>query len=118
MSEIIFSYTRKQAIEDGTLVPVNQSLMYQAGFKYPTVITQGLHGTMEEADKGGWASYQGMLWDVLNGMKFATILMKNKKTDRVHFTIRIGTRAHALYSVCHPDDEGKPCLTIMLEGED
>jgi type I site-specific restriction endonuclease len=39
--EVIFYYTRAQAIKDGVLVDVSK-LASEAGFKYPVAVTQGV----------------------------------------------------------------------------
>jgi len=41
MNDIIFSYTRAQAIEDGVLVDVSE-LAREASFRYPVAVTQGV----------------------------------------------------------------------------
>ena len=64
--EIIYTYTRAQALADGVLVDVTQAAS-KAGFRYPTAITADLHVrlTPNEREKSMGQSYAGRLWDVL-----------------------------------------------------
>ena len=66
-SEIISTYTRKEAVEDGSLVDVSEtSEAKEAGFKVPVCLTAGVHALVEvpEALKG-IQDYRGRLWDTL-----------------------------------------------------
>ena len=77
--EIIFTYTRAQALADGVLIDVTQAAS-KPGFRYPTAITADLHArlTPNEREKSMGQSYAGRLWDVL----FLAALAG----QRVHFT--------------------------------
>ena len=64
---------------------------------------------------------KGRLWDVLMVLKYA-IRNSSGPSNLVQFTVSVwdGQR-HLdvkLKSVCGPDDDGAPCLTIMLPDED
>lgn len=48
---------------------------------------------------------------------------KAAKDNTIYFSVRVGNddkapRQARLKAVCGPDDEGKPCLTIMAADED
>jgi hypothetical protein len=140
LGPIIFSYTRKQAIEDGVLVDLSadgetKQLVHEAGFKLPIAMTATafhdtvLAGTTETPDGEfvfpSGQSTKGRLWDVLMVLRFA-IRAANRQgnTDQVHFKVSVDVegdgkhRTVALWCQCGPGDDGDPVLTVMLEGED
>ena len=137
---IIFSYTRKQAIEDGVLVDLSsdgetKTLVSDAGFTLPIAMTAtAFHDTVlagtTETPGGEFVfptgqSTKGRLWDVLMVLRYA-IRAANRQgsTDRVQFKVNVDERGDgqvqtvALWCQCGPGDEGEPVLTVMLEGED
>ena len=117
--DVVFTYTRAQAIEDGVLVDVTEQAA-QVGFKYPVALTCRLWGYLCEGTKAEPEP------DVLPRV-FALLLAAGKaareegaQTDRVHFTHYIPATGSALklWSLCGPGDTPEPVVTIMLEGED
>lgn len=66
-ADVIFAYSRAQAIKDGVLVDVTE-LAKEAGFRDNTVITASLHSRLEctELEKSEGQDYTGRLWDVLS----------------------------------------------------
>jgi hypothetical protein len=119
----IFSYTRKQAIADGVLVDVTE-MAREAGFKYPVVVTSRIwHECVvpDDASRQLGQSEQGRLWDVLVVLHFA--IRKGAEGSEVQFKVsflcREGEqREITLKSICGPDDDGRPCITIMAPDED
>ena len=125
--KVIYSYTRKQAIEDGVLVDLMQpetvGLVREAGFKFPVAMTAGAFAaTVAEIEKPlpEGQDIQGRLWDVL--WMLACAIKSAGSTDRVKFRVSVwnGRRRDKvkLWSLCGPGDDGAPVVTIMLEGED
>ncbi len=104
--DLIFSYTRKQAIEDGVLIEVPKAVQEMAGFKYPMVITTGVYELINgEVDKIGLIVVA--LW--------LEIIKSKSKKDTIYFSYK----NKKLYAKCHPDDDGiTPVITIMLITED
>jgi len=125
--EVIYAYTRAQAIEDGTLVDVTETAK-EAGIKFPTAVTETLwNGYIEPAErlKDHGQSIQGRLWDVLFLFTIAAktspkgcselfykvnFLMENENSCKLE-TVTIK-------AVCGPGDDSAPCITLMLENED
>jgi DNA repair protein RadC len=119
--EIIHTYTRAQALEDGVLVDVS-SMARETGFRFPTAITADLHTRLtpneEEADRG--QSYEGRLWDVLFSASMAT--RRAGKTDRAAFkTLLAEVRSDRskpqlttlnLWVVIGPGDQGEAVITL------
>jgi hypothetical protein len=128
-ANLVFSYSRKQAIEDGVLVDLMQdetaSLVKEAGFKYPIAMTSTAFAkTISPIDGGELPSGQsisGRLWDVLTVLRFA-IRSAPKNEDRVYFPVSVwnGHSSDEVNMWAHfgPGDTPEPVITIMLEGED
>ena len=128
-AEVVFAYTRAQAIADGVLVDLTAAgsstgaLCRQAGFRYPVAMTNGAFcealGGESELPQG--QSLGGRLWDVLMLLK-AAIKAQKGPSDRTDFTVRVFDgvkfRDVAMYGHCGPGDDGEPVITIMLDGED
>lgn len=124
-AEVIHSYSRAQAIQDGQLVDVTTTAA-EAGFRFPVAMTAALH-----ADAVAWnddnAAYQdeeGRLWDVLTMASLA--VRRTRGTDRVTATVlripntRRATVARKLAYTVHigPGDTPEPVITLMLTTED
>src|ERR1041384_62970 len=63
--EVISSYSRQQAIEDGFLVDVS-TVAKEAGIKFPTALTNAVWAEYVEVPAGVEAQdEQGRLWDIL-----------------------------------------------------
>ncbi len=121
-ADIISSYTRAQAIEDGALVDVS-TMAREAGFRVPVAITAGVHGLLSDIPQDSGEDYTGRLWDVL---WMASLAAKRQPTkDAISFDVIIhttdkprGEALQALWMTIGPGDDGEPVLTIMLWGED
>ena len=123
--DVISTYTRQQAIEDGVLVDLMQNDLGQISrqhYKCPIACTLGVFALMRRAvEHPDWGNdYCGVLHDILTMSKSTYA----KKLDRstVLFEARItGTgckRAHSLRLVVGPGDDMEPVITIMLPDED
>lgn len=65
---VIFSYTRQQAIDDGVFVDASE-MAKEAGIKHPVAITSNLfhaHICPTDEQKGNGQSIEGRQWDVLS----------------------------------------------------
>lgn len=121
---VIFVYTRRQALKDGVLVDVSE-LAREAGFKWPVACSDHLyHGYVVPALNliADGQSIQGRLWDVLTVLRHA---IQNSKDDtflrfQVLFQMAPGSAPVLveLVSVAGPDDEGNPCVTVMMPEDD
>ncbi len=117
--ELIHSYTRKQALEDGSLIDITEYARLH-GFKIPVAVTASLWGYIgvspELAEIG--QSVADRLKDVL-----FLLLMEIRKagadTDRIKYPVDFlvepdRTETVEVYALVGPDDDLKPCLTIGL----
>lgn len=127
--ELIFAYTREQAIEDGVLIDVSK-MATEAGIKLPVAVTEAVWNTYinwdeEDSKKQTLQDLEGRLWDVLYMLKIAILKLKNNESQlRYQLSVvpRDGKSTKAklttLKSICGPGDKGEPVITIMLPKED
>ena len=80
---VVFSYSRRQAIEDGVLVDVTETAK-EAGFKWPFAMTAEVWELIEQIPpKFKHEDIQGRLWDVLMMARFA--IRSAKQNDDIVF---------------------------------
>lgn len=120
--EVIHSYTRTEAIEDGELIDVSE-VAQEAGFKFPVAVTHNLWASWIEPNekaKSYGQDFQGRLWDILWMLKLA---IRRNGGDCEHVTYKVlfqngpGNRNRhtvTLWAICGPGDNGEPVITIML----
>jgi hypothetical protein len=122
--DLIYSYTRQQALADGVLVDATD-LAREAGFVFPVALTETLYHSyivpaLDLVAEG--QSIQGRLWDLLYVLRFA--IAKARNADTVLFTVLFLMSPGAtpvpieLKAICGPGDDSEPVLTIMLPDED
>ena len=126
--EVIYAYTRAQAIEDGVLVDVSK-VAREAGIGVPVAVTRELWTRYVEVPKGceGLQDESGRIWDVVYMLRHA-IRTSRTATDSLLYKISCVTRVSqrgrmvhedvTLKSVCGPGDNAEPVITIMLPEED
>ena len=124
MSDIIFRYTRAEAIDDGVLVDLSE-IATEAGFKYPVAITQGVNAVLNNLEVVG-QDFQGRAWDMFTIFKleikkqtgdttyFAPLFARANKKDKNKFIVE----PVEMYAKVHAGDNPKPVITIMILGED
>lgn len=122
--EVISTYTRRQAIEDGVLVDLMQDKMTEVArshYKYPIAATIEVFSIMAKAvaNKKHLNDFAGILHDML---WMSRTFRKQISETTVIFRVTIkGAGRRSLYDfkmVCGPDDDGSPCMTIMLPDQD
>ena len=141
--EVIYSYTRAQAIEDGVLVDLSDPsftfrpglpILKEAGIKFPVAMTSAAFArTVQDPDTDEplppGQDVSGRLWDVLTVFK---LYAQRNRGDTILFPVSVqnwvrinGKRKESvkqedvnLKAVCGPGDKGEPVITIMLPDED
>lgn len=126
--EVIYSYTRKQAIEDGQLICVTE-VAKEAGFRIPVAITRAawvdcVEWNETDSRRQTYQDEAGRLWDVL--WMAMNAARRGAGTQRLVFAFyRVprggrGVRSRLVKLVAHigPGDDGDPVITISLPGED
>lgn len=127
--EVISTYTRAQAIEDGVLIDTG-SMAQEAGFKWPVAVTSAawadcIAWTEDDSDKQVYQDQSGRLWDVLF-MASHAIRQVSGSGDRLLFKLyrvrRDGYSKEAILAtlklIVGPGDQGEPVITILLPDED
>jgi hypothetical protein len=115
---IIFSYTRKQAIEDGVLVDVTE-LAREEGYRIPVAMTGTLYGEAIRRPAGAKPPEgvevnpdTAIRW-LLKRLRLE-IATNMREDDRVSFMMG----EISAWALCGPGDDGEAVLTIMCQGED
>lgn len=136
--EVIFSYTRSQAISDGVLIDVTQ-VAKTAGFCVPVAITAAVQNLIENHPRltgGVWNIFtqdvDGRLYDVLwmsymnalqhtyqNTFLYEVILPHYEEVTCEDGSCKNKLKKKAvLKTVVSGGDDGEPVITIMLPYED
>ena len=114
--ELIYAYSRAQALEDGVLVNISERAR-RAGIRYPTACTAGVWALIDCLPESGTDTLAGIVRDVRAEEVLRVMLAAIRQargTDRVTFEA-LGA---ALWAHCGPGDTDAPVITIMREGED
>ena len=115
--EVIFSYTRSQAVADGVQVEVTKTAQ-EAGIRFPVFLTRAVYDAYVTVPPGVTAQDEaGRLWDLMTMARFA-ILRSRPGCDRlpVALYVRNDNRAPRLVrltAVCGPldIDDPQPAIT-------
>jgi hypothetical protein len=119
---LIFSYSRGEAIADGVLIDVTETAR-EAGFRYPVAMTAAAWATCVEIPEGVTGQDEtGRLWDALTMLRHASSRTRGGEST-LYFDVLVLNdqtcpRPVRLKAVCGPDDDGSPCVTVMLPEED
>ena len=128
--ELIFAYSRQQALADGVLIDVS-AIASEAGFQWPIAVTRQLWDEVitpsPEGREQAGQTEEGRLWDTLWVLRsiFAKKL-RPEKADGYSMLYKVlcvmghqnKIRAITVKCVLGGDDNGNPCLTLMLPDED
>jgi hypothetical protein len=114
--EIIFAYTRAQAIADGALVDVSNRAKRFA-IRFPVALTTALYAAItRDADTD---AAKHLCVDLLLITMRRKIAAATGPTDRIDFTVKIPQApAIDVYALCTPGDTSDPVITVMLPHED
>jgi hypothetical protein len=117
---VIYAYTRKQAIADGVLVDVSKTAR-EAGFLWPFAMTAEVWGMIENIPRRySHEDIAGRLWDVLMVAR-ASIRATQAQQAVILFDVilhhDLGNKVR-LKLHCGPGDKGEPVLTLMLPEQD
>jgi hypothetical protein len=129
--DVIFAYTRAQALTDGVLVDVSATAR-EAGFTIPVALTLAVfedcvRWTDADRQRRGAQDEAGRLWDVLFMASLAIRRVGNGNRASLGFELvqipRFGPPQTEpipvhLKMAIGPGDAGEPVLTILLPQED
>ena len=118
-NDLVYSYSRKQAIEDGVLIDVTETAK-EAGFKFPVAVTSALEADIRDIPLSQmYQDYNGRLWDMLYMLHLK--IKASNDSSIIHYRIIMHTTKKTwchLKAVCSPGDDREPVITIMLPHED
>jgi hypothetical protein len=123
-TDIIFGYSRAQALADGVLVDVTATAR-EASFRIPVALTAAAWERCVTVPAGvACQDEAGRLWDVC-WMLACAVRRAPAGADTLSFGVHVrnDNREGApplagLKAVCGPGDRGEPVITVMLPEED
>lgn len=122
--DIVYSYTREQAVEDGEQVLLTGELAQMARqlYKFPVYLTRSVWALVEMAtsDKRYHNDVPGVIWDILWMSRHYCRKIDNQTTQfQVTITGTGRRRLHTLYIQCGPTDidDPAPALTVMHDSD-
>lgn len=111
---VIYSYTRKQAIKDGELVDIsNTSEVNESGFKIPVCVSRNLWAKINKCKDDG-QDWKGRLWDVcfLATLAFRSPRKTGDDYHLVKFKVKFYEDSHpSLLWLCFDECDG---FTLMF----
>lgn len=127
--EVIYVYSREQALHDGVIVDVSE-MAREAGYRVPVALTAAVAKLVtpseDEADDG--QDRDGRLWDVLWMARASGAAQRVSHVGESHFQVyfqikgrpelRGGMRLLTLKVTLDATGEGHPALTLSLPSED
>ena len=122
--EVIYSYTRAQAVADGVQVEVTKTAQ-EAGIRFPVFLTRTVFDAYVAVPPNvSGQDEAGRLWDVVWMLRFA-ILRAKPGVDRIPVALYVRNDNHAaklvkLIATCGPldIDDPQPAITVMMPDED
>ncbi|OPY44060.1 MAG: hypothetical protein A4E42_01095 [Methanoregulaceae archaeon PtaU1.Bin222] len=126
--EIIFAYTRADALNDGVLVELPDKIVNDAGIKVKVAVTRTVWDDYLAPDylqDLPGQSMEGRTWDLL--WMFGCAARRSRHTSTIQYRVLFATLKESgsittddvlLKAVCGPGDHGEPVITIMLPWED
>ena len=122
--EVIYSYTRAQAVADGVQVEVSK-VAAEAGIKFPVFITRTVFDSFVAVPEGvSGQDEAGRLWDIVWMLRFA-IRKTQHGQSRLPFALYVRNDNHKprlikLIATCGAldIDDAQPAITVMLPDED
>jgi hypothetical protein len=122
--QVIYSYTRAQAVADGVQVEVSK-VAAEAGIRFPVFLTRTVYDAYVAVppDVSG-QDEAGRLWDVVWMLRFA-IQRTSRGVERLPFALYVRNDNRAaklikLVAVAGPldIDDPAPAITVMMPDED
>jgi len=122
--EIIYAYTRAQAVADGYQVDVTKTAQ-EAGIKFPMFLTRAVYDNYVAVPQGVTGQDEaGRLWDVVWMTRFA-IQRSRGHAERLPVALYVrndnrAARLVKLVAACGPldMDAPQPAITLMMPDED
>jgi hypothetical protein len=124
MDEIIYSYTRAQAVADGYQVEVTKTAQ-EAGIRFPVFLTRTVFDAYVAVQPDVIGQDEaGRLWDVVWMLRFG-IRKAERGQNRLPFALYVRNdnsrpKLVKLVAVCSARDidDPQPAITVMMPDED
>lgn len=124
---VIYAYTRADALADGTLVDVTE-VAREAGFRIPVAMTATARADCvtwsdTDSERQTHQDKSGRLWDVLWMASLAARRAQGERSPFQFYRVPRGGRATrprltTLHLHIGPGDAGEPVITILMPHED
>lgn len=122
--EIVYAYTRAQAVADGFQVEVTKTAQ-EAGIRFPVFLTRAVYDAYVTVPPGVTGQDEaGRLWDVVWMLRFA-IRKAHSGQGRLPFALYVRNdnrhpRLVKLVAHCGAMDidDSQPAITVMMPDED
>ena len=121
--EVIYSYPRAQAIEDGVLVDLSSIApdVCRQHYKYPIACTASVWAIIEKARKN--PRYMNDVNGIVHDLLWMSKVHARQETEstRLFQVIIKGAGRRSTFTfkmVCGPGDDAEPVLTVMFPEED
>ena len=122
--DVIYTYTRSQAIADGFQIEVTKTAQ-EAGIRFPVFITRGVYEQCVAVPPGvSGQDEAGRLWDIVWMLRFA-IRRSHSGQSRLPFALYVRNDNHRarlikLVATAGPldIDDPQPAITVMMPDED
>lgn len=126
--EVIYTYTRAQAVADGVQVEVSK-VAAEAGIRFPVFLTRTVYDAFVTVPEGETAQDEaGRLWDIVWMTRFAILRSHGGASvpaSRIPVALYVRNDNHKprlvkLIATCGPldMDDPQPAITVMLPDED
>ena len=124
MENVIYAYTRKQAVEDGEQVDVSTTAA-EAGIRFPVFLTRRVFDAYVTVPPNVTGQDEaGRLWDIVWMLRSA-IKSGRSDGDRIAYSLYVRNDNHRprlvkLVAACGAldVDAPEPAITVMMPGED
>jgi uncharacterized protein DUF6573 len=118
----IASYTRAEALADGWLIDVSDPAK-EAGLLYSVAVTADVWVECIRIPEGLECDTEAnRVWNIV-WLLTCEIILEKREVDEITFRMYVRQAPNrlpqrvTLRAVCEPDDNGNPCLTVMLAEE-
>lgn len=121
--QVIYAYSRADALQDGVLVDVTEwasaKTGFMGGFAVPVAVTAAVWHDIEQFSPKSHQDIRGRAHDVLALASLAARRASGKSTVFFRVHMRVGRSQMQTYKlVCGPGDNAEPVITIMRPDED
>ena len=114
--DVIYAYTRQDAINDGTFIDVSETAK-EAGVKIPVAVTGSLyHKHINPDPMPAGQDKDGRLLDLMNMLVFHA---KGSRDSFLKFNVKFGRSVVEVWAVVEPQSpaDPSPAINIMLPSD-